>query len=63
MTLLALLSLLALLLASLKPPLIETVVVAPPAEVLDLGAGCGAADDDPVPAEKETTSAPPPPAW
>ena len=51
----ALLSLLALLLASLKPPLIETVVVA--AEVLDLGAGCGAVDDPP--AEKETTSA----AW
>ena len=57
MTLLALLSLLALLLASLKPPLIETVVVAPPADVLDLGAGCGAVDDPP--AEKETTSA----AW
>ena len=51
-TLFALLSLLALLLASLKP-LMDTVVV-DAAEVLDLGAGWGAVANDP-PEEKETT--------
>ena len=63
-TLFALLSLLALLLAwlgSLKPPEMETVVV--DADVLDRGAGWGAPRvvPGPPPVEKETT--PSDPTW